>query len=955
MRILIAIVVLTLLGGLAFEGPGAALGFLVGLVVGLIWYGKAREAKLKNAPPAVEAKRPPTELELLKARLVAVEERLARLERGGVAASVAAPSAVPGELPSVEPVPAAPVAGAIEPRPPVRAAASAQPVATPIGGAPAMAMTAAEAAAAQPSSAPTSVGPSAARGPSVPPKPVKPAGPTLVQRLLSGNLVAKLGVVILFFGVSFFIKFALENAIVPVEIWFALAALGGAILLAIGWRLREKMAGYALILQGGGVGVLYLVIFGAFKLYSLLPPTFAFALLVAVVVLSAILALLQNALSLAAVGVSGGFLAPILVATGQGNHVALFGYYAILNAGIFLIAWFKAWRILNVLGFVFTAGIGLLWGGRSYRPELFASTEPFLILFFVMYIGIAVLFALRRAPDLKHYVDGTIVFGTPLVGFGLQAAAIRHIEYGMAFSALAIALAYLLLAWVLYVRKQESLRMLVESFFALALIFGSLAIPLALDARWTSAAWAVEGAAVLWAGIRQRRLLARAFGWLLQFGAALTFLGEATHGVVGTTPVLNSNGLGLLMIALAALFSAWQMHRHREDLTAVEAQLAPLAFFWGAAWWLALGITETDRHVPDRWLATAGLLFLAGSAVVFSFASKRLHWPIARWPALVLLPLLVALAVISPGHPFGGGGWFAWPVAFAVHYWMLKRHDDDAWGNAGRRWLEIVHAGTLVLIAFIGARELHWWPATSGMARSAWTVAAAIVVPSLLLWALSSRALASRWPLARYQRGCLVWAGRVLAIALVMWMWYANFSHDGSSAPLPYLPLVNALDLGHILAGLAILAWLIRVRAPDVGGALPGRSDAVIGIAGATAFVWLNGILLRTIHHWAAIPYEFDAMANSLLVQAALSLFWTVIAFALMLTARLRAQRATWMVGAVLMGVVVVKLFILDLSNLSGIERIVAFIGVGVLMLLMGYFVPLPPKPASALAQETTP
>src|SRR5207249_9883899 len=133
------------------------------------------------------------------------------------------------------------------------------------------------------------------------------AGPTLLQRLLSGNLVAKLGIVILFFGVSFFIKFALENAMVPVEVWFALAALGGAILLGIGWRLRERMAGYALILQGGGIGVLYLVIFGAFKLYSLLPPTFAFVLLVAVVVLSAILALLQNSLALAAIGVSGGF------------------------------------------------------------------------------------------------------------------------------------------------------------------------------------------------------------------------------------------------------------------------------------------------------------------------------------------------------------------------------------------------------------------------------------------------------------------------------------------------------------------------------------------------------------------------------------------------------------------------------------------------------------------------
>src|SRR5260221_11588450 len=84
MRILLAIVVCTFLGALAFEGPGAALGFLVGLVTGLIWYSKAREAKQAAAPAvaARPAQRPPTEMELLKARLGAVEERLARLERG---------------------------------------------------------------------------------------------------------------------------------------------------------------------------------------------------------------------------------------------------------------------------------------------------------------------------------------------------------------------------------------------------------------------------------------------------------------------------------------------------------------------------------------------------------------------------------------------------------------------------------------------------------------------------------------------------------------------------------------------------------------------------------------------------------------------------------------------------------------------------------------------------------
>ncbi|EAP71525.1 Hypothetical Protein RRSL_01530 [Ralstonia solanacearum UW551] len=171
--------------------------------------------------------------------------------------------------------------------------------------------------------------------------------------LLGGNSVVRVGILILFFGVAFLLKYAADNSLLPIEFRLAGVALASIVLLVIGWRLRDKRPGYALVLQGGGVGVLYLTVFAATRMVPLLAPGAAFALLVLICALAAGLAVRQNAPALAFTGSAGGFLAPILISTGAGSHVALFSYYALLNAGIFAIAWFRAWRMLNLLGFVF--------------------------------------------------------------------------------------------------------------------------------------------------------------------------------------------------------------------------------------------------------------------------------------------------------------------------------------------------------------------------------------------------------------------------------------------------------------------------------------------------------------------------------------------------------------------------------------------------------------------------
>jgi len=79
------------------------------------------------------------------------------------------------------------------------------------------------------------------------------------------------------------------------------------------------------------------------------------------------------------------------------------------------------------------------------------------------------------------------------------------------------------------------------------------------------------------------------------------------------------------------------------------------------------------------------------------------------------------------------------------------------------------------------------------------------------------------------------------------------------------------------------------------------------------------------------------------LVQATLSLLWTGTAMALMLAARRRGRRPQWVLGALLLAVVVGKLFLVDLANTGTVARIVSFMGVGALLLVIGYIAPVPP------------
>ena len=954
MIVFFAIVVGAIVGLALGRGFDAAVGgAFVGLIVGLAIRALRKERSPAASTPSTSA----PNAEVLE-RLQALEQRIAALERlvqrvappGDLAATMTqslrgmhqsfeASEAMPGQSLTVS-------SGVDDSRAPVAA-----PIAPEADVVDELILDDA-ARIAEPVSDSSAAPPMPAYGVRREPR-IKSESPdrSVIWRFLTGgNALARVGVIVLFVGVAFLLKYASEHITIPITVRLAGVALGAFMLLFIGWRLRARRAGYAVTLQGAAIGILYLTVFAALRLYEVLPPLYAFVLLFAVAALSSYLAVRQDAMALAILGVVAGFAAPVLTSRDAGNHVVLFSYYAVLNAGIFAIAWFKAWRLLNIIGFICTFVIATIWGVTRYRPEDFRTTEPFLVLFFLFYLAIGTLYAIRRAPSYGRYVDATLVFATPLIAAGLQATLVRDIPYGMAWSAFGAALIYGALAAILHARQRDELRLLIDSYGALAVAFGTLAIPLAFDARVTSATWALEGAAVVWAGTRQRHFALRVFGLLLQVASGIAFgldLSLWTRRFVDATwPILNSHFIGEVLIVAAAMISARTLTRSSHVITHAERTLIPVVFAWGALWWLASGSSEIERHLGDMRLP-AFVLFVTGSALAFATIADVLAWPLARAPALLSWPLLLLTALFGiadkpAGHLFASWGIVAWLIALVVYVMLLRRFERgtprvDAWILDGG------HAIFVWLVALIGAHELAWLLRQASLGYD-WRVVPWGLVPTLVLALIVRASTARYWPVGARPRAWLLWGAIPIVVALVSWALYANVAASGETTPLPFVPLLNPFDVMQALAFVAIARWFLHVRNVE-RESMRGFAPEVIGTAtGALLLFCVTFATLRTLHQWADVPWSLFAMWHARVVQTTLSLVWTIVALASMLIANRLKYRAAWIGGAALLAIVVVKLFVVDLSQVGGVERIVSFIGVGVLLLIIGYVAPVPPR-----------
>ena len=502
---------------------------------------------------------------------------------------------------------------------------------------------------------------------------------------------------------------------------------------------------------------------------------------------------------------------------------------------------------------------------------------------------------------------------------------------------------------------------------ALLLLFGlgflNLAVLFVLPWGLAGGVWAASGVLILVVSLRLQQWMSFGIGLVLQLLGGIAFLigaYPALHALPseGLTPLAHTGFWTPVAIALAAFIGAWRLLRDERQGTGRcwAGWISPCCRTSCSAGRRCGGASPGSARSSASCRPTAGRMPCCWSpprprcsGCRSPGAGSGSRWPCCRpcccrsrsWscsPAMTRIITRPLIWATSPGRR-------CWPCIFAC---------CAGWASSGRGAgpMHSMSSGCWLGLAVL-ALEIRWRGFILLSDRvNAWRWLGWASVPAFYLLAAAQKRFPAIWPVTAFELEYRAVAALPVALILLAWFWLGALFSDGDAAPLPYVPLVNPLELGQMLALFALLSWF-RERFTLLPWA--ARVPASIGywVLGPSALLLLTGTVLRTAHHWAGVPYTVDGLLDSMLVQASLSMLWAITALGLMIFGHARALRVVWLTGATLVAIVVIKLFLVELTNTGGLPRIISFIGVGILLLITGYFAPLPPKRPASVSEVT--
>ena len=863
-----------------------------------------------------------------------------------------------------------------------------------------------------------------------------------------GNLVVRVGVLVLLVGVVLLLRLLSDYIKIPIALKLMSIGIIGLGLAALGLKLAKNRFAYGITLQGAGLAIAYLTTFFAYSVYQVLASVPSF---IGLGILSAItigLAVRQNALPLALLALSGGFFAPILTSSDIGNLVTLFSYYLLLNVTIAVIAHYRTWKMLNLLGVVVTFGLAYYWGATENLSAVIEAQRWSLVSLVALHVLLYLFVVIRYAQQLIAYnalneegltradsvhnintvdkahrannlyifpIDTGLLFSVPILAFGLFSVLLEGISNALTITSAVLAVIYLSIGWV-FIQRSQRYALIIEGMLALGFGFLALVIPLAFDAEWIAFGWSVQGLALVWFGRRSLRAWSVLFGLLLQLLSiamlmtnvvftskdyptlaltisALSYLATMFILRASNSPAALDNSLNLptqqnattgsISDATATVAQSLGISSQaaQQWLTSINSQsmvfkvmwrspvLIRLLTFIAMVWLLYVLVIDFDQWFVSWRLATTALLGLATltSLVIYQAINHYHSWREIRQFSHGLLLVLYAMVVLQLPQKYEFSyQWtaFHWPIFITLligwlvigQLWLrtwhkeaeLKAYDSASWLGAGIILLaEAMHYGLpdskgvmtiLVPVAFMLAGL--WWTQRHPMGQyhdKQSTAATSAFAPYWFDW-----------------HQAFLDSAKIFVPMTLGWAIFTNFTYDGVIWGLPYFPLFNLYDVTLWLVvfyGLGV--YLLRqphgMQSRSLLSAIPKNNMLLIVLA--LIGLWIgSSMLVRTLHAFIGTPlwigglYDVTGGAwSSEKVQTGLTILWTLIALVATIIASRYGQRTLWFMGIGLLGIVVLKLVLVDLSQTEAIWRVISFLGAGSLTLVIGYLAPLPP------------
>ncbi|HEX8069474.1 MAG TPA: DUF2339 domain-containing protein [Pyrinomonadaceae bacterium] len=804
-----------------------------------------------------------------------------------------------------------------------------------------------------------------------------------LESLIGGRWFSWLGIIAVIVGVSFALKYAFDQGWLGPLGRVLLGGVAGCALLALAERLRLRgYQAYAYVLSGGGIVILYLSVYAAFGFYHLIGQPFAFALMALVTATAVALAARYDAYAIAVLGLVGGFMTPKLLATNVDNEIGLFGYAALLDAGVLALAYFKRWRSLNYLAF---AATWLLFGGwyaKFYADAKLAPTLFFLTLFFVMFAALAVVHNVVKQRPARWFdisltlTNATLYFATSyylLEDHRLNTPGAWQVQGAHAL----LVAAFFGLLYFVARAKHPADRLLTYTYVGLCVTFLTMALAIQLDQQWVTIAWGVEALMLTWVGLKAEEDAPR-FAALPVFAVALLhwfavdfqdfgyqFDGPVFH------PLLNKRAVACAVLVLVCAGTTWLYRRYADRVDKDDRDILRSVFaLAGNALALALltaDVSDYFRQAITRELGaggTGGELSnahqFALTALVAVYAAGALAVGVVRRLAALRLAALAVLVypvlkVLLADVWFYSAAWhtlvFNWTFAgFAVVVLALaacvRAYARAGDVNARERQLALgglLAAANVVALTGLSVEFMGYFNRAKALAwglPDAWHEAARVENNKQLalsaLWTIYA-AVAFVLGLRRGRQAVRAGALGLLALAglkiLLVDATYYNATW--------HAPLLNQTALAFALYVAAL--WLVARLYARAGGTAAAEAARVLPVITVVGNVFaLAGLSLETSGYFAAQRRAGAVAAGQLrdlrlAQQLALSVLWALYGGAMLVVGLARRNRLLRLLALLLLGLTTAKVFFVDLSSLDKVYRIISFIVLGAILLAVSF------------------